>query len=351
MTRTSAPAAYGTAIKSNGRKAPPNIVTHKECVAQIMGTSAFTVNTLAINPGLSSTFPWLSIEANGYNYYRFRSFQIRYVTRDNTMDRGTVCIAWDPNPDHAPPANMLVAENYETKLAISPWMSEPRDTIIVVPAEDLNRLKRFLVRNALVATDFETYDTGEIFICTSGNTNTGLIGELFLDFTLEFHAPIVTNLSLVPNPQSNSYFTQNAALPVPNNNTLVVIPWDTVGLGTTGYSYNPIGITPIAGVFTGMRGSITVYFQATLNPSVPIATAAIGIQTSPDGTNWTNLQLAAFTPVAAGVAITQNIEMVVQLLPSTSFRCTIQMLGTTTTGNSTAFPLGKTNGVLVLTAA
>jgi len=83
MTRTSAPAAYGTAIKSNGRKAPPNIVTHKECVAQIMGTSAFTVNTLAINPGLSSTFPWLSIEANGYNYYRFRSFQIRYDPRQH----------------------------------------------------------------------------------------------------------------------------------------------------------------------------------------------------------------------------------------------------------------------------
>jgi hypothetical protein len=304
-----------------------------------MGTPTFIVNSIPINPGLPSTFPWLSTPAAGYNYYHFRSLIIRYITRDNTTDRGTVCLAWDPNPDHASPINMLNAENYETKIAISPWQTGQID----VPPEDLNRLKKFLVRNALIASEFDTYDVGQIFVCTSGNTNTGLIGELFLDFVVEFHAPIPNQLNLLPQPDANSYWTQSASLLLPNTGTAVTIPWDTV-------VSNPIGVVNTGGVFTGLRGALVVYLQATVAPNAAITSSSLAIQVSVNGgTTWVNQQVAAFT-AGATLATTQNVEFIVQLLPTYSFR-TVISVQTGTAGNSAAFPSGITNGVLVLTPA
>jgi len=50
-------------------------VKKKEYICDIDGTSAFSNNFFAVNPGLNDTFPWLSSIANNYEQYRFNGLQ------------------------------------------------------------------------------------------------------------------------------------------------------------------------------------------------------------------------------------------------------------------------------------
>jgi len=234
---------------------------------------------------------------------------------------------------------MVNAENYETKFIIAPWVNGE----VAVSPSDLRRLKRFLLRNSLISAEIDTYDTGVLFVCVQG-TGTGLLGELYLDFEVDFFSPIPSALNTIPVPDTNSFFVQTAPLPVPNTGAVTVIPWDTV-------QANPIGLVPIAGVFTGLRGALVVYAQATVLPSAALTAGNISIELqTASGGPWNVVQQAGFT-IGATTYTTQNLEFILQLLPTYSFRITLRIATSAGSGTSTAFPNGPTNGVLVLTPA
>ncbi len=46
-------------------------IVHRELLATISGSVAFATNSYVINPGLSSSFPWLATQAAGWEQYRF----------------------------------------------------------------------------------------------------------------------------------------------------------------------------------------------------------------------------------------------------------------------------------------
>ena len=61
-----------------------NIVSHREYLGDINGTTAFTNTTYPLNPGVSQTFPWLSTIAASYQQYKFHGliFEFRPLITD-----------------------------------------------------------------------------------------------------------------------------------------------------------------------------------------------------------------------------------------------------------------------------
>ena len=56
------------------------VVRHREFIGVISGATAFQIRyELPLNPGLSSTFPWLSQIAANYQEYRFKGIVFHYI--------------------------------------------------------------------------------------------------------------------------------------------------------------------------------------------------------------------------------------------------------------------------------
>jgi len=333
-----APAAMTSVMASVTRvKEQPFRVIREEFIQDVQGSAALAVYSLPINPGLTQTFPWLSMIANAYDLYRFNKLRISYRTRDTSSDKGTVALAFEPNPDDPTPTNAQQIENFDTRVVMTPWVDGSMD----VPVCDLNRLKKFLIRNSLVAAELATYDLGALYFGVAG-TNTGKIGELWFEYDVSFYSPQPYDSTLtIPQPDSNSAFRQSAGVVVTTGNQ-TVIPWDTV-------QANPLGLTPTAGVFTGLRGALIVYAQVNGTPSASgLVNGGLTIQTSVDnGVTWNN---SIFAVWPAGLSATSpvmlNAETLLQLLPSHSFRVIISSVGATVTAGGSA-----QNNILVLTPA
>ena len=95
-SRYTAPAAKGM-IKR--KKTDNKIIVHKREVllspiVSTIGPGEETLH-LALNPGDSATFPWLSAIANNYEQYQWRSVVIRWVTALPTSASGLVTISPD----------------------------------------------------------------------------------------------------------------------------------------------------------------------------------------------------------------------------------------------------------------
>lgn len=342
---TGIPIAYSAPIGTSMQAAnAPYKVPRKEYLFDVNASSSFAILSIAINPGLLTTFPWLSPTANSYEMYKFRRLRVCYQTRDNTTDKGTVCLAFDPNPNNPTPSTAQQVENFNTRLVCAPW-ADPSMSYFDIPPVDLNRKPKFMVRNSLVADDLVDYDLGQLYIATTGITSTGKVGEVWLDYEIDFYSPVpYQNQLSLPQPSSNSSYRQTASFSVPSTGAYTPIPWDTIRT-------NPLGLVPNAqGVFTGIRGSLVVYAQMTVTPAAQITGGGIAIQTSVDnGVTWVSDIFANWPQgVSATQGITGNVETVLQLLSTTLFRIALTSFGNAVTaspGNST-----QTN-ILVLTPA
>lgn len=184
-----APSALGNIVVSKP-KSSPTVFRRLEEVATITGTTTpFAVtNALSVNPGLSATFPWLASPAQAFNLYRFRSLKIHYMNSTNTTNSGLVVIGYNPDPNDLAPTTVQQIENYETHLRVATW----ENACVEVPKADLSRLNKFIIRNSIVPGAIETYDIGSIFVVCSGNVSSSVtIGEIWLEYVVEFYAPFV----------------------------------------------------------------------------------------------------------------------------------------------------------------
>lgn len=82
---TLVPVSDGQPIPHFGNLEAATIVSHREFIGDITadGGTAFTNASYPINPGLASTFPWLSGVSRGYSQYRFLGlvFKLRITPR------------------------------------------------------------------------------------------------------------------------------------------------------------------------------------------------------------------------------------------------------------------------------
>lgn len=184
-----------------------NIISHREYLGDVISTTdPFKVLTFPIQPGLSSTFPWLSPVANCYQQYRlrgavveFRSLATSYAALPNI---GYVAMASQYDVLDEPYTSKLELENSEFST------SRKTDQSFIHPLECANSqtvLPEKYIRNGPVPTggDKRMYDLCDVYLAVGGQPSSGaVIGELWISYEVEFLKP---RLAGPPGFNSNSF--------------------------------------------------------------------------------------------------------------------------------------------------
>jgi len=165
-------------------------IIHRELVASIIGSTAFTVaQALALNPGLAASFPWLSNEAAGWEKYKFNSLKFEFFTRTGSNVPGSMMLAPDYDASDAAPLSEVAASAYEDCEEDAPW----KDICCLLKASELmgDMKERFVRTGTLAANqDIKTYDCGNLFACTVDGTAVNW-GKLWVDYDVTLITPHV----------------------------------------------------------------------------------------------------------------------------------------------------------------
>lgn len=193
LTQSIAAAAYATGQHQRGpmfldRKSDSVRIRHKELVASVNGTVSFDVPvSLSLNPGLATTFPWLSTQAQGWERYRFHRLVFRYLTRTATSSAGSVMLVPDYDPADSEPTSEQIASAYEDAVEDAPW----KDMSCDLRASAMHPLgpSKFVRTGPLSPNqDIKTYDVGNMFVCTVDGTASPW-GKLWAEYEVEFFTP------------------------------------------------------------------------------------------------------------------------------------------------------------------
>jgi hypothetical protein len=176
------------------------VVRHREFIGTIVGSSGFTVQyELPINPGLPTTFPWLSGIASKYQQYEVKGMIYQYLPTSGTFNGndaalGTIMMQTTYRAtDSAPLSKVeMLNEYWSNEIVASQTMLH---AIECDPKE--NPFAVHYVRNTPITTGEPLmYDVGKTFIATQGMggaSPTSAIGDLWVTYEIMLKKPIVSS--------------------------------------------------------------------------------------------------------------------------------------------------------------
>lgn len=175
------------------------IISHREYIKDISQTTAFTLLSLPINPGLPQSFPWLSQIAPNFDQYQilgmvyhFRSTAGEFGQSGN-MAMGSVIMASDYDSADNNYTSKLEMENAQYSTSCKPSV----DCIHAIECDpNITFAPIKYVRSGGVPSgkDIRLYDHANFQIATTGMpTTTGAIGELWCTYKIAFFKPQLTN--------------------------------------------------------------------------------------------------------------------------------------------------------------
>lgn len=241
------------------------IISHREYINDIAGSVAFSSNTFAVNPGLPETFPWLASIASRFESYVFDSICFKFETEKSTSTNGSVLGAIDYDASDIAPVNKTQIMSYRHATRSQTW----EDFDMSALAEDLHKRKSYFVRIGSLAAnqDVKLYDTGNFFICTQGQADTTLVGELYVEYIVRLMTPqlgipgLGTALYGTFSGTSNAapYSTVVGNLPVTGPSSTGT----TTSLTTWTFTQPWVGICSMEVTGTGLAGGVTAAGTAT----------------------------------------------------------------------------------------
>jgi len=187
-------------VLSNGNQIPKfatskqtNIVCHREYLGDIFGTAGFSNTSYPLNPGIATTFPWLSSIAQNYQQYKFHGiiFEFRPLITDFVTNGapGVVIMATNYNADVPIYTTKQEMENSEYAVSVKPT----RDLMHGVEcATNQTVLSELYIRSGTPAAgqDLRLYDLGNFQFATQANPVQDL-GELWVSYCVEFFKPVL----------------------------------------------------------------------------------------------------------------------------------------------------------------
>lgn len=253
---SSAAVSYATGQSTSAPKVVANRdsarIVHRELVMKVAGTAAFTIaGSLALNPGMASTFPWLSTQAGSWETYRFNKLRFCYYTRTATSSPGSVQLVPDYDAADAAPSSEFIAASYEDVQEDAPW----KDIVCELRPDAMFPMgpKKFIRSSAIAANqDIKTYDAGNLFITTTDGsaTNWGLV---WVEYDVTLFTPQA--------PSSGFAASQHITSPVPTSAAL--LPTQTLGASST-----PLAAVVLETVTFAVAGRYSVLYNATATTSV-----------------------------------------------------------------------------------
>jgi len=185
-------------------------IQHREPLGIQLGHTAFTNNQFLVNPGLASTFPWLSKTAQNFEAYRFNKLNVEFVTSVGSNIGGSICIAPDYNSADTSPVNLQQLEQYQDAWRDVVW----EDGVCIIRPSGMGVLgpKRYIRATTLNSNlDIKTYDVCSINVATSGVvSDASQIGELWVNYDVTLSIPN-SFISDVLSTDTAQYFNSNGA--------------------------------------------------------------------------------------------------------------------------------------------
>lgn len=206
----------GMNASRSGPRNIPRIVSGDEYIADINGSASFAVTSYPINPGQSLTFPRLSKEAVLYEKYAVEMLEFYYKREVSEFatngQAGKLMLSADFDASDAPPTTkqqVMDSAPHVDGMPCAPILE------LRLSARDCNDSdgKLHYVRPGGLpgAADIKTYDVGNLFVSTSGNTNGNLIGELHVRYRFRLEVPVLEPSNSAPANNSVAWFQSSAA--------------------------------------------------------------------------------------------------------------------------------------------
>lgn len=161
------------------------------CSATGAGASAFQSVAFPINPGLSTTFPFLSQIAQNYTLYDFEGLIFKFNptsgennATSNSLGKVIMAVNYDPNASDF--VNSIQMENYDYANA-----AKPSQTILhgVETANHQQFSNMNYIRTGATSRDKIFTDLGTLFVATEGvpfaAAGTQILGELWVTYRIK----------------------------------------------------------------------------------------------------------------------------------------------------------------------
>lgn len=174
-------------------------VRHREYLGDISSTVAFTNNSYPINPGNSTTFPWLCQIADQFEQYRFNGLIFEFVSlsadalNSTNTALGSVILATDYDAEDS------VYTNQQQMLsAMFSNSGRPSCNVMhaVECAPDSLVTQWLYVRSSSVSNgpDARLYDLGNFQVATYGSQAAAVIGQLWVTYDIVFQKAQMNNV-------------------------------------------------------------------------------------------------------------------------------------------------------------
>jgi len=319
-----AKAAAGT-IPSMHREGQSIIVRHKELITEVRGAINFTVRKeLLINPGLPTTFPWLSGIASQYSEYKIRGMVYHYVPTSGTAVSSTNpalgCVmlqtSYRATEDVATSKIEMLNEYWSSESVPSQEFCHP---IECDPKENPFNIQYIRTGNLPTTENRLMYDLGRTTVAVTGQqVDDKVLGDLWVTYEIELKKPVLTNAN-------NSNIHGYSAF----NNSGINIGAAFGGAGTYVERFNslPVNVTMGANTLTfgsGLTGTymVTIFYagvtaftgnpfvftNATQLPAVANANQIASNYTAGTG-QATNTVFFTITDPAVSVVLTSSLAV------------------------------------------
>jgi len=158
-------------------------IVHRELVGNVNGTTNFSIDLIyPLNPGIGITFPWLSLQAQGWEKYHFNRLTFKYYTRTSTTTIGSIMLIPDYDASDVAPLSETIAASYHGVVEDAPW----KDITLNCDNRLLNGDK-FVRQGTLPANnDIKLYDAGNLFIGTTDGNALTAWGKLWVEYDITF---------------------------------------------------------------------------------------------------------------------------------------------------------------------
>jgi hypothetical protein len=254
--RRSIPSTQGTIYRPGKPKVTSargkTIISHSEPLGVLNGSTGLVITQFNINPGLSGTFPWLSLVAPAYTGYHFRKFRVRYLTAQGSTATGTVAMAPDYDSVDGVPLSLQALESEEGAVRSPPWIDFNLDVDTSSIGMGMVGPRRYIRSGNIAANqDIRLYDVCLINIATNGQGSTAEIGELWFDYTVELDKP--TDQNIPTSAFSGSLASLGTGSVSPTN----VFGTSTISAGRIGIT-NALNVLTITNLLPGATYSITI---------------------------------------------------------------------------------------------
>jgi len=193
------PAGSGNkGIRRSRMGMPFAIPDRTESLGDVSGSVAFVNTNYNINPGLTTSFPWLSQLAQAFEYWSCDSLEYEFKSTSGSAIQsasaalGKVVMATDYDVFDTNFTTTQQAENYDGFTRCEVWKNAKH--IVLGGNRRVGKLpvSEFKIRPGSVPSgaDQSLYDLGNFQFITSGQPSAFLIGELFVTYRgLKFYKP------------------------------------------------------------------------------------------------------------------------------------------------------------------